>query len=159
MNRERILRERLKAAGFDSLDAFLEGRPGAGYVALANELGAPLVAIDLIRSFLTNARERGERAFRAAAIDLLARHLREILTNGWGRLRPNDSPDTDVEIVNISPWSLWSTQVAAADEAHSEHAHAVFQALKALAPAGWLPTDQSDPVLRRAFDTAWPAQD
>jgi SAM-dependent methyltransferase len=151
------LNERLRSAGFDSLEAFLAARPGVGVVALANELGRPVVGVDIARAMLTGAQARGSGAFREVAIDLLARHIREILVNGWGRLRPNEDPDTDLEIVNISAWAVWLTQIKAADASLDERAHAVYQALKATAPEGWLPADGNDPILRRAFDEAWPS--
>src|SRR5262249_12505439 len=99
--------------------------------------------------------ERGAHAFREAAIDLLARHLRENLTNGWGRLRAGDDPDTDVEIVNIAPWSMWSQQISAVDEAFDDRALGVYRTLQSLAPEGWLPADANDETIRRVFDAAW----
>lgn len=156
MSHENLINERARARGFDSIEALLAARPGVGVVALADELGLPIVGVDIVRAFLTQAHARGAEAFRAAAIDLLARHMREILVNGWGRLRPSDSADTDVEIVNITPWSLWSSQVSAVDDTLDDRAQAVFEALRSRATDGWIPRDRNDPTLRSAFDAAWP---
>lgn len=156
MSRDSVIDERTRTLGFDSLEAFLTARPGVGVVALAEELGRPVIGIDLVRVMLTRAYGRGSQAFREAAIDLLARHLREIQINGWGRLRPDDTPDTDIEIVNIAPWSIWSSQISIVDKAASERTSAVFDALNATAETGWKPADKNDPALRRAFDSGWP---
>jgi hypothetical protein len=157
MSRTDLINERARERGFASLDEYLAARRGVGVVALAEELGRPIVGIDVARALLTDAHARGPAPFREAAIDLLARHIREVLPNGWGRLRPGDDADTDVEIVNISPWSIWSTQIAAVDDGADARSLAVFEALKATASEGWRPKDGEDPTLRRAFDAAWPA--
>lgn len=156
MSRTDLINERVRERGFASLEEFLAARSGVGVVALAEELGRPIVGVDVVRTMLTAAHARGPAVFREAAIDLLARHIREVLPNGWGRLRPGDDADTDVEIVNISPWSIWSTQIAAVDDTADARSFAVFEELKAAASEGWRPKDGQDPTLRRAFDEAWP---
>ena len=144
MSRTDLIHERVRERGFASLGEYLAARRGVGVVALADELGRPIVGVDVVRAMLTGAHGRGPEAFREAAIDLLARHIREVLPNGWGRLRDGDDADTDVEIVNISPWSIWSTQLAAVDDSTENRAFSVFEALKATARQGWRPEDGSD---------------
>src|SRR5262249_30746007 len=129
MNRSALVAERVRERGFASLGEFLRRRRGLGVVALAEELGSPIVGVDVVRAMLADAHAGGPAAFREAAIDLLARHIREILPNGWGRLRPGDDDDTDSEIVNISPWSMWSTQIAAVEDDSDTRTFAVYEAL------------------------------
>ena len=157
MSRQKQIEEKVRALGFDSLEAFLTSRPGVGDVTFAKELGPPIVGVDLVREFLTRAHARGQIAFREAALDLLARHLREGLPNGWNRLGPADDADTDVEMVNIAAFTIWSSQIALVDETVHESALSVFDALKTTVQTGWRPEDHSDPLLRAAFNRGWPA--
>ena len=156
MSTSALMDKKLRSLGFRTLDEFLVSRPGVGCIELARELGSSIRGIDLDRAILTNGRNRGQAAFRAAARDLLARHLREILVSGWGRLRPDDPADLDKGIVNASATGIWSVQVAAIDKAMERRADAVVAALESIASDGWVPADADDVILCRAFELGWP---
>jgi len=75
--------------------------------------------------------------FREAARDALARKLRAGLPSGWS---------ASDEMGNISPWAAWSSYIDAAGGPGQTVTLAVYDALKARAPAGWVPKDANEPI-------------
>ena len=151
------MEKRLLELGFDTLGSFLDQRRGVGVVRLAEEMGSAFVGVDLARAILEQAHRKGPAALRAAARDLLARHLREILVAGWGRPRPDELAGIDADTINYSAVGTWQVQVAATNRTLRAATQAVAEALDKVAPEGWLPAGADDPVLVSAFDRGWPA--
>jgi hypothetical protein len=57
--------------------------------------------------------------------------------------------------MNITAWTTWASAV---DRMGAEiPKDEIWSELNKRAQVGWLPTDSNDPVLRAAFDAAWPA--
>ncbi len=148
------LAEALRKRG-TSLAEYLRSRPGVGYVALAAELDENILPVTIARQQLGDAFKLGGEAFRTAAQDALLRHIRESLSQGWDRLRPEDPEDTDRDIVSLVPWSIWSQQVGAVDESADQRTQAVYAELRKHAAVGWLPETTADPILVAAFAAGW----
>lgn len=147
---EQELLSRVKAAGFADLDQFLSARPGVSHPALAEELGGPVMGVQIVTRQLNQAKARG--TLRDALADALVRCLRQVLTQGWSKT-PGDGVEPD--FVNVTGWSTWSALVT--DYLPDpEIKHAVWNVLNTQAKPGWLPETAKDPLIVEAFRSAWP---
>lgn len=150
---ESDLLERVEKLGFSSLNDYLRARPGAPYPALADELGASVLGVQVADLQLRKAKREGELPFREAARDALVRCLRQTLTAGWSRTESQDG--ASAEFMNIAAWSNWSSLVKRVTPA-DPRTDAVWKELETRAKEGWLPQDSEDGLVQLVFASAWP---
>jgi hypothetical protein len=156
MGRERwqeLVQAHVVALGYDSIAAFVAARPGTPYPALATELGEEILGVMVAEAQLREARDAGR--LRDAAADGLVRCLRQVLTGGWSRTEPGD-PEVTIDFMNITGWSLWIGLFMNARFAESA-LDAMWAELLQRAPAGWLPRDADDEVIRAVIDALYAA--
>src|SRR5439155_17181587 len=139
----------VRALGFSSLADYLAARVGVPYTDLADELGDGILGLHLAAVQMKQATNR-----RAAAADALVRTLRQVLTRGWD-LTEALEPGVTRDFVNVAAWSYWTSLLDAA-RPPEEVLDRLWEHLKSAAKPGWLPKTADDPVLKQAFDSAWP---
>lgn len=148
---ERKIVERVQALGFASLGDYLAARVGVPYTDLADELGSGVLGLHIAALQMKHAANP-----RAAAADALVRALRQVLTKGWD-LTDAAEPGVSPEFVNITAWSYW-TSLLEGVRPEEEILDRLWDTLRRGAKPGWLPRTADDPVLKNAFDQAWPTQ-
>ena len=143
---------RIRKLGFENISDFLKANKGKTYYELAESLGDDVAPIQIVRLQMQLAKEKGE--LREAAMDCLPRCLRKNLPKGW-TLKPGNPVDIQTASVYVD---LDAYLVIHGEAGHLETTLSnVWDELKrSCPPAGWLPADEQDPYLKKAFDTAWP---
>jgi hypothetical protein len=150
--KSRIL-HRLQKLGFERVSDFLASRPGVSYLEVANSLGIVVAVVQLVHLQLEEAKERS--CVRDAAMDSLVRCLTRDLPEGWTHRegQPRDFPTASA----FGDWMAYLAVHGHMPELRDTLA-AVWESLNAQSPAvGWRPTSPRDPLIVRAFATAWPA--
>jgi hypothetical protein len=139
------LAARVRAEGYDSLDGFFRATPGVPYTELARLLSrqheiAP-IHLEQIHSELAQARGPA----RPWAMDSMTRFMRGSLSRGWG----NGKYWQVALLGGLASWTvLWGG---------GPRLQAIKEALFQLAPpVGWVPQNEDDPIVRKAFDLGWP---
>jgi hypothetical protein len=133
------LYERVRERGYDSLTAFVEARPTASLVALADELGPDDIAAVQLFSGLVAEAERSREVARLVRGQLV-RELAERLPNGWPALL-DDANRLKVALA-LARWSTYTP------ETHEERVKKVGDALLATPPPpGWRPLGPDDGLL------------
>ncbi len=160
----------LNSRGYASILDYLRDNPAKPYLAVAEELGPDIVAMHLVRMEFEDAEREGH--LRWAAMDCLARELREVFPNGWGKVHkpPKRSPianerqdeidETDEERIQFQKAKaigIWVAMVGQVPTNAKPCLRAVWAALQELCPpVGWLPQGPDDPLIVGAFEKGWP---
>ncbi len=146
------LQVKLESLGYSNLEEYLFANPGIGYLKIADELkDANVAAIQLYGEHIRNASREGR--LRQAARDCLSRFLVEHLKRGWGCGRHFPFRVASA----FGDWKSILQHFMESDEKLVGRLDAVTEAIKASNPhEGWIPKSSDDPILRNAFDTAWP---
>ena len=139
---------RLEELGFHSLSEFLDSRPGDTLIAIADELGTDVAAVQLEALWYREASERGQIARFLSS--LLVRCIRRALPDGWSR-------GDRFEFKLAGAFASWARVV---DEILSDDERdAVHDALCEMSPAeGWLPVyphDRITTALVKAIEDAF----
>lgn len=152
-NWEERLYARIRDRGFTSVTEFIESRPGATLVELADELGPKDVAAVQLRWRLV-AEAAASGSMERCARSLLARALREELPEGWQR-EWHDVPGDPTTPLFRKAGALSSVVVALPD-AYEDAVDRIGLALDAAdIPEGWLPVNADDPLLAEIFRRHW----
>jgi hypothetical protein len=145
-------RSRIKAAGFESVTAYIESFPCASLLEIADKLNEsdsdsdplPISADHLARLWRDEARRGGPTAIERMARRALVGELHRHLPTGWPATLTEEAsfPLTSAEVT-------WSSIIG---RDLKTRAVAVFEALSAARPAAnWLPEDANDSVVAAAF--------
>lgn len=146
------IRGRIHALGCETMGDFLNRHPAEPYHKMARGLGVDVAAAQLSRMQFEEATDAG--ALRLAALDGLARVIKNHLKRGW---------DVGRHVVFNTAGARADWLVLLEFRADAPHllprGEAVWDALKALdPPQGWLPDGPDDPMIQAAFDKAWPRE-
>jgi hypothetical protein len=135
------IHQRVLARGFTSLSEFVDARPTATLMELADELGEGVAAIQ-IEGALRDEAERAGRVEKFAR-DLLARRIRQRVANGW---------NTGERFPFERAWAFatWASAMQGLIDKASEEAVWKFLTHTDI-PTGWLPEGPSDPFIEQAF--------
>jgi hypothetical protein len=133
------LYERVRERGYDSLTAFVDARPTASLVALAEELGPDDIAGVQVYSALVAEADRSRRVTRLVRGQLV-RELAEALPNGWPAVL-DDAIRGEIAMA-LGRWTAYSP------ETHKERVRQARAALRATPPPpGWRPLGPDDELL------------
>src|SRR5688572_2404485 len=140
--------ELLNRRGFESLSDFLSAFPSDTYPQLAERLGPDIAPVQIQQLQFLEAMDAN--TVRVAAIDGLARKLREHLPEGW-------AGDPSSRSMAMSAFAHWAGMVETrAKSVKGDALLAVWRALeRACPPGGWLPSSARDECLGKAFAEAW----
>ncbi|MGZ3461262.1 MAG: NUDIX hydrolase [Archangium sp.] len=132
------LYERVRERGYDSLTAFAEARPPASLVALAEELGEDVNAVQVFSGLVAEAERRHQltRLVRSQFV----RELAEGLPDGWPAVM-----DDANRFKVARTLGLWSAYTPETHEKRVEQARAALRA--APPPPGWRPLGPDDKLL------------
>lgn len=160
------INERLLAAGFDSVHAFVAARPLAPVSLLVDELStdlqeginrsdvAHIQLVELWREECHEDAQAVERFAKRLLIGILHDHLPEGWHADWTR---DENARAAFSRLNTKGLSGWPSDVG------SDYRDAANRVLSALikggregtVPNGWLPADEDDPVLTEIFHRCW----
>lgn len=139
---------RLEEAGFHSLSEFLDSRPMDSLIAIADELGTDVAAVQLEALWYREASERGQMARFLSS--LLIRCIRRALPGGWSR-------GDRFEFKLAGAFATWARVVDEVLPAHERDA--IRDELRSMSPIkGWLPAypyDETTARLVEAVDAAF----
>lgn len=133
--------QRVLARGCTSLSEFVDARPTATLMELADELGEGVAAIQIEGALRDEAERTG--TIEKFARDLLARRIRQRMAKGWnvGERFPFERA-----------WAFASWASAMQGLINKASENAVWSFLEhADIPAGWLPEGSDDPFIEQAF--------
>lgn len=152
-NWEQRLYARIRDRGFSSVTEFIESRPLATLVELADELGQrDVAAVQLRWRWVAEAIATGN--MERCARSLLTRTLREELPEGWHREWPDVPGDSRTPL--FRKVGALSSTAAALPDAYEESIDRIRVALDAAGiPEGWLPASADDPLLVEIFRLHW----
>ncbi|MFE8603303.1 NUDIX hydrolase [Archangium violaceum] len=138
-NAKARLYERVRERGYDSLTAFVEARPTASLVALAEELGPDDIAGVQVFSGLLAEAERNNRVTRLVRGQLV-RELCACLPTGWPAVLDDANRFKVAKALGL--WSSFTPTT------HEERVRRAGDALLATPPPpGWLPRGPDDELL------------
>jgi hypothetical protein len=170
-NWQKTIATHLQARGCKSLLDYLKSNPGKSYLALAQEFGSGVFAMQVIRLAFEEAQLKGQ--LRWASMDALVRELREAFPNGWGKVykpvyrsllteeqQPEKAEQTEearIRFQKAKACGAWLAMVGQVPTNAWSHLQSVWDALEHLSPPiGWLPKDPDDPLILAAFEKGWP---
>ncbi len=141
----------LRRLGFETASDFLNAHPSETYHELAERLGSDIAPVQIQHLQFLEAKESGR--VRAAAMDGLARKLREHIPEGWAKGSTAKSKAMDA-------YAHWAGMVETRGKnIEAGRLLAVWRALERIGPPeGWLPSDARDDILVRAFAEGWPPE-
>lgn len=165
---------RVNSRGYTSILDYLRDHPARPYLALAEELGPDVVAMQFVRIAFEDAQRNGQ--LRWASMDCLVREIHEIFPSGWGKVHIPDNnrlltkedrsqlaaqPETErIDFQKAQVFGNWVAMVDQVPASAKPRLRAVWAALQELCPpVGWLPKGPDDPLVVGAFEKGWPASD
>lgn len=145
------VKDRVRQKGFESVVDFVSAHPRVSFFHLAKILGEDIAECQLREVYFSKVCELG--CVRYASMDALVRELRSELKTGWGR-------GENSEFHAASAFASWESMCGCHDIAGIDAIkQRVWFKIKDLKPPeGWLPESKDDPLIKAAFDEAWPVE-